>query len=183
MRLFSNVPALESTSAALSNITTFLAVQNANKAATPAAAVGGWPLRIIGSGTAAGTVGVLSSYDNVLDFLTISSGNTLSWPTTAYAAIAGNPYLIAPDAKHGAFVVALADTTNGVTALERISVTSPYTVTTITPNPALPAGFLASGLLVSADGSEIYVAGFNALTPASPTSPTNTPLFFTVTNP
>jgi hypothetical protein len=179
VRLFSNTPALESSSAALSNITPFLTVQSANAAATPEpAAKGGWPLRILGgSGIAAGTVGVLSSYDNVLDFLTISSGNALSWPTSAYATVAGNPYLIAPDATHGAFIVALADTTNGVTTLQSISTTSPYAATTITPNPALPAGFLASGILVSDDGSTIYVAGFNC------TDATKTPMFHTIANP
>lgn len=177
-RLFSNTLALESTSAALSNITPFLTVQSANTAATNGpAAQGGWPLRIIGSGTAAGTVGLLSSYDHVLDFLTISSGNVLSWPTSGYATLTGNPYLIAPDATHGAFIVASADTTNGVTTLERISTTSPYTATTITPSPALPAGFLASGILVSDDGTKIYVAGFNT------TDTTKIPLFFTVVNP
>jgi hypothetical protein len=178
VRLFSNTPALESSSAALSNITPFLTVQSANAAATPEpAARGGWPLRIIGSGTAAGTVGLLSSYDNVLDFLTISSGNVLSWPTGGYVTVAGNPYLIAPDATHGAFIVASADTTNGVTTLQSISTTSSYAATTITPNPALPAGFLASGILVSDDGTKIYVAGFIG------TDTTKTPMFYAIANP
>jgi hypothetical protein len=182
VRLFSNTPALESSSAALSNITPFLTVQSANAAATPEpAARGGWPLRIIGSGTAAGTVGLLSSYDNVLDFLTISSGNVLSWPgvgpTLGSVALTGNPYLIAPDATHGAFIVASADTTNGVTTLQSISATSSYAATTITPNPALPAGFLASGILVSDDGTKIYVAGFIG------TDTTKTPMFYAIANP
>jgi hypothetical protein len=178
VRLFSNTPALESSSAALSNITPFLTVQSANAAATPEpAALGGWPLRIIGSGTAAGTAGLLSSYDNVLDFLTISSGNVISWPTGGHVTVAGNPYLIAPDATHGAFIVALADTTNGVTTLQSISATSPYTATTITPNPVLPVGFLASGILVSDDGSTIYVAGFIG------TDTTKTPMFYAIANP
>jgi len=183
VRLFSSAPVLESTSAALSNITAF----PVNNQPLPGSQ-GGWPMRIIGSGSAAGTAGVLSSYDNVLDFLTINSSNQLTWAGATNGAVtfpSGNPYpyLIAPDVTHGAFIVALADTTNGVTTIERISATSPYTATTITPNSALPAGFLASGLLVSGDGSKIYVAGFNTLTAASPTSPTNTPLFFTVANP
>jgi hypothetical protein len=177
VRLFSNTPALESSSAALSNISPFLTVQSANAAATPEpAALGGWPLRIIGgSGTAAGTVGLLSSYDNVLDFLTISSGNVLSWPTGGYVTVAGNPYLIAPDATHGAFIVALADTTNGVTTLQSISATT-YAVTNITSASTLPVGFLASGILVSDDGSTIYVAGFIG------TDTTQTPKFYAIAN-
>jgi hypothetical protein len=113
----------------------------------------------------------------VLDFLTISSGNALSWPTGGYVTVAGNPYLIAPDATHGAFIVASADTTNGVTTLQSISTTSSYAATTITPNPALPAGFLASGILVSDDGTKIYVAGFIG------TDTTKTPMFYAIANP
>jgi hypothetical protein len=180
VRLFGNTPplTLESTSAALSNITPFLTVQANNGKATPEpAALGGWPLRIIGSGSAAGTVGILSSYDNVLDFLTINSSNVITWPTGGHVTVAGNPYLIAPDATHGAFIVASADTTNGLTTLESISATSPYTATTITPNPALPSGFLASGVLVSNDGNTIYLAGFNC------TDATKTPMFYKVANP
>jgi hypothetical protein len=175
VRLFSNTPALESTSPVLSNITELGTVHTTNT--SQGSAIGGWPLRIIGSGTAAGTVGLLSSYDNVLDFLTISSGNVLSWPTGGYVTVAGNPYLIAPDATHGAFIVASADTTNGVTTLQRISTTSSYAATTITPNPALPAGFLASGILVSDDGTKIYVAGFIG------TDTTKTPMFYAIANP
>jgi hypothetical protein len=78
--------------------------------------------------------------------------------------------------------VASADTTKGVTTLQSISATSPYTATPI-PSSALTAGFLASGILVSDNGSEIYVAGFNTLTPGNPVSATNTPLFFTIANP
>ncbi len=183
VHLFDNTPAAEGTPVALSNITPFLTVENANKAPTPTAAVGGWPLRIIGSGSAVGTVGLLSSYDGVLDFLTISGTNTLSWPAGASVTFTGNPhpYLIAPDPTHGAFIVALADTTNGVTTLERISATTPYTVTPITPSPAFQTGFLASGLTVSNDGTEIYVAGFNTLNSVNLSNPT--PLFIEVPNP
>jgi len=175
-RLFSNALTLESTSAALSNITAF-----PTNGQPLTGSQGGWPLRIIGSGSAAGTVGVLSSYDNVLDFLTISSGNVLSWAGAALGSVTltGNPYLIAPDPTHGAFIVASADTTNGVTTLQSISAKSPYTATTITSASSLPVGFLASGILVSNDGSTIYVAGFNALTAPDPT---NTPLFIAIAN-
>jgi hypothetical protein len=176
-RLFNNGLSLDSPAVTLTNITGFVTVQNATN--NPGKQ-GGWPLRIIGSGSA-GTVGLLSSYDNVLDFLTISSGNVLSWPgvgpTFGSVALTGNPYLIAPDATHGAFIVASADTTNGVTTLQSISATSPYTATTITPNPALPAGFLASGILVSDDGTKIYVAGFIG------TDTTKTPMFYAIANP
>ncbi|MGA3009946.1 MAG: hypothetical protein ABSD72_06755 [Terracidiphilus sp.] len=183
VRLFGNTPALtqESTSAALSNITAF-PIGNQSLPGSQ----GGWPLRIIGSGSEAGTVGILSSYDHVLDLLTIS-GTTVSWAGATNGAVtipSGNPYpyLIAPDPTHGAFIVASADTTKGVTTLQSISATSPYTATPI-PSSALTAGFLASGILVSDNGSEIYVAGFNTLTPGNPVSATNTPLFFTIANP
>lgn len=181
VRLFSNTLALESTlTAGLTNITPLGTAYNNNLAATPVIALGGWPVRIIGSGSAAGTVGVLSSYDNVLDFLTISGTNTLAWAGTTNGALtfSGNPYpyLIAPDPIHGAFIVALADTTNGVTTLERISATT-HAVTAITPNPALPTGFLASGIMVSDDGNTIYVAGVFY------SDATKTAKFYAVTNP
>jgi len=162
VRLFGNTPplTLESTLATgLTNITPLGTVHTKN--ISQGSAIGGWPLRIIGSGTAAGTVGVLSTYDNMLDLLTIT-GNVLSWPAGAYVAVAGNPYMIAPDPTNGAFIVASADTTNGLTTLQSISATPPYTATTITPNPALAAGFLASGILASNDGTKIYMSGFNA---------------------
>jgi DNA-binding beta-propeller fold protein YncE len=76
--------------------------------------------------------------------------------------------MIAPDPTHGAFILASADTTNGVTTLQSISATSPYTSTTITSASALPVGFLASGILVSDDGSKIYLAGFNASSAPDP---------------
>jgi hypothetical protein len=184
VHLFNNSLGLDGTAVTLSNITPLGTVLTANAAATPEpAAKGGWPLRILGgSGSAAGTVGLLSSYDNdnVLDFLTISSGNVLSWPgvgpTLGSVALTGNPYMIAPDATHGAFIVASADTTNGVTTLQSISTTSSYAATTITPNPALPTGFLASGVLVSDDGSKIYLAGFIG------TDTTKTPMFYSIAN-
>lgn len=175
VRLFDNTPALVSSSAALTNITPFLTVQNTNT--NQATKLGGWPLRILGSGTAAGTVALLSSYDNLLDLLTIDAGNNLTLTKTVSFAANQNPYLIAPDPMHGAFLVVSANTATGMTTLQSISATSPYTVTTITPNPALPAGFLASGILVSDNGNSIYLAGFNT------TSTTATPLLLTIANP
>jgi hypothetical protein len=172
-RLFSNSLSLDSPAVTLNNITGFVTVQNATN--NPGKQ-GGWPLRIIGSGSAAGTIGLLSSYDHVLDLLTISGTNVLSWPAGGHVTVAGNPYLIAPDPTHGAFIVASADTTNGVTTLQSISATSPYGATTITPSPALPAGFLASGVFVSDDGSKVYLAGFIC------TDTTKTPMFYSIAN-
>lgn len=172
-RLFNNGLSLDSPAVTLTNITGFVTVQNATN--NPGKQ-GGWPLRIIGSGSAAGTIGLLSSYDHVLDLLTISGTNVLSWPAGGHVTVAGNPYLIAPDPTHGAFIVASADTTNGVTTLQSISATSPYGATTITPSPALPAGFLASGVFVSDDGSKVYLAGFIC------TDTTKTPMFYSIAN-
>jgi hypothetical protein len=175
MRLFNNSLTLEGNALTLSNITGLVAVHKANLA--QGTAIGGWPLRILGSGSAAGTVGLLSSYDNLLTFLTINSSNQLTLPAGGQVTVAGNPYLIAPDATHGAFIVASADTTTGTTTLQSISATSPYTATSITPSPALPAGFLASGMLVSDDGSKLYLAGIYAT--ATPT-PAATPAFYII---
>jgi hypothetical protein len=179
VRLFNNALTPESTlTAGLTNITPLGTVATTD--GTNGSAIGGWPLRIIGgTGTAAGTVGVLSSYDNVLDFLTINSSNVISWAGATNGAVkfSGNPYpyMIAPDPTHGAFIVAFADTTNGVTTLQSISATSPYTATPISTS-TLPTGFLASGILVSDDGTKIYVAGFIC------TDATQTLKFYAVVN-
>ncbi|MGA2831684.1 MAG: hypothetical protein ABSE55_01305 [Terracidiphilus sp.] len=172
VRQFSNALTLKSTlTAGLTNITPLGTVATTNT--SQGSAIGGWPLRIIGgTGTAAGTVGLLSPYDNALDFLTINSSNVISWAGATNGAVTFSgspyPYMIAPDPTHGAFILASADTTNGVTTLQSISATSPYTSTTITSASALPVGFLASGILVSDDGSKIYLAGFNASSAPDP---------------
>jgi len=119
---------------------------------------------------------VLSSYDNVLDFLTISSETRSRGRRAHTRQLLEIHTLIAPDAHTGRSSWHWRHDKRS-DDLQSISTTSPYAATTITPNPALPAGFLASGILVSDDGSTIYVAGFNC------TDATKTPMFHTIANP
>jgi hypothetical protein len=116
---------------------------------------GGWPLRLFKSGT----VILLSSYDKKLTEGTFDSTQTLH--LAEQIALTGNPIGIAKDETHQTVIVWYADTATGRTTLESFDLAT-LTGTAIASANSLPIGFEASGVLVSNDGSKLYVGGIDA---------------------
>jgi hypothetical protein len=126
---------------------------------TPASQVpalsGGWQLVALGSGSASGTAAFLSQFDGTLVFVDLNSMTELR-----RASLQGVPFRIAADETHGTIVVAFADVAAGLTRFASVDV-STATVTALTSTSNL----LSVGLLVSADGTQIYAAMRGQLQP------------------
>ncbi len=110
--------------------------------------VGGWHVGVFDSGPAAGTVAVLSTADNLLTFL-----NTSTMAITKQVTLPGIPFRIAVDKTNGKLIVAFVDQTNVRTSFAAVD---PTTGASTTLTSVTPAGLLAVGLQVSADGKSIY---------------------------
>ncbi len=114
---------------------------------------GGWPLKLFASGT----VALLSSYDKLLITASLDTTNTLQ--LAKQISLAGNPIGLAKDEAHQAIIVWYANTATGVTTVQS------FDLATLTPKTidasSLPVGFEASGILVSSDGTKLYVGGIN----------------------
>ncbi|MGA2834539.1 MAG: hypothetical protein ABSE55_15840 [Terracidiphilus sp.] len=115
---------------------------------------GGWPLRFFQSGT----VALLSSFDKLLFTATLDSTQTLH--LVKQATLTGNPIGIAKDETHQKVVVWYADTTTGMTTMQSFDLAT-LTGTNIASASTLPLGFLASDVVVSSDGTKLYVGGIN----------------------
>jgi hypothetical protein len=115
---------------------------------------GGWPLRLFQSGTAA----LLSSFDKVLVTATLDSTQTLH--LAQQATLTGNPIGIAKDETHQKVVVWYANTATGMTTMRSFDLAT-LTGTSIASASTLPVGFLASDVVVSSDGTKLYVGGIN----------------------
>jgi hypothetical protein len=115
---------------------------------------GGWPLRLFQSGT----VALLSSYDKLLVTANLDSTQTLHLAQSA--TLTGNPIGIAKDETHQKVVVWYADTATGMTTMQSFDLAT-LTGTNIASASTLPLGFLASDVVVSSDGTKLYVGGIN----------------------
>jgi hypothetical protein len=115
---------------------------------------GGWPLRLFQSGT----VALLSSFDKLLVTATLDSTQTLH--LAQQATLTGNPIGIAKDETHQKVVVWYADTATGMTTMQSFDLAT-LTGTNIASASTLPLGFLASDVVVSSDGTKLYVGGIN----------------------
>jgi hypothetical protein len=109
---------------------------------------GGWQLAAFDSGQASGTAALLSQADGILVFVDLNTMTELRRVT-----LQGIPLRIAPDAAHGAVIVAFADVNAGLTRFAKVDVAT-ATVTTLNSASSL----MAVGLAVSADGASIYAA-------------------------
>ncbi len=127
---------------------------------------GGWPFRLFKSGTAV----LLSSHDKQLIETALDSSQTLH--VAEQTTLTGNPIGIAKDETHQAVIVWYAGTATGKTTLESFDLAT-LTGTTIASSNSLPIGFEASGVLVSNDGTKLYVGGIDA---------TGNPAFFILAN-
>ena len=116
----------------------------------------GWMVQAFGSGPAANLGAVLAVYDQSLVFWSVDSTNTLH--QEHQVTLTGNPILIAKDETHGAVIVAFANLANGTITMQSINMKT-YQATDLTSPSTLPVGFMAGGILVSPDGSKIYVGG------------------------
>jgi carbon monoxide dehydrogenase subunit G len=115
---------------------------------------GGWPLRFFQSGT----VALLSSFDKLLVTATLDSTQTLH--LAKQATLTGNPIGIAKDETHQKVVVWYADPATGMTTMQSFDLAT-LTGTSIASASTLPLGFLASDVIVSSDGTKLYVGGIN----------------------
>ena len=115
---------------------------------------GGWPLRFFQSGT----VALLSSFDKLLVTATLDSTQTLH--LAKQTTLTGNPIGIAKDETHQKVVVWYADTATGMTTMQSFDLAT-LTGTSIASASTLPLGFLASDVIVSSDGTKLYVGGIN----------------------
>ena len=136
---------------------TLAGVTQASAVATATLNVGGgWMVQMLGSGPAAGTGAFLSVYDKSLVFWNVDSTNTLH--VDHQSTLTGTPILIAKDETHGAVIVASVDLTKGVTTMQSFDMKT-FTATSLTSPSTLPVGFMPGGILVSTDGTKIYVGG------------------------
>jgi hypothetical protein len=110
--------------------------------------VGGWQLVAFGSGPANGTAALLSAADNTLVFVDLAAMTELRRVT-----LQGVPSRIAADETHGTVVVAFADAPAGLPRFAKVDA-----ATAIVTNLNATSDLLSVGLLVSADGQNIYVA-------------------------
>ena len=115
---------------------------------------GGWPLRFFQSGT----VALLSIFDKLLVTATLDSTQTLH--LAKHATLTGNPIGIAKDEKDQKVVVWYADTATGLTTMQSFDLAT-LTGTSIASASTLPLGFLASDVVVSSDGTKLYVGGID----------------------
>lgn len=118
---------------------------------------GGWPLKLFSSGT----VAFLSGYDKSLVTATLDS--TLTLHLAHQVTLTGNPIGIAKDETHQAIIVWYADILTGMTTMQSFDLAT-FTGTDIASASALPVGFLASDVVVSADGTKLYIGGIDFAT-------------------
>ena len=149
LQLFNNQLAKEDT-IPLSGITTAPIIQQ--RVQTDA----GWMVQAFGSGPAANLGALLAVYDQSLVFWSVDTTNTLH--VDHQVTLTGNPILIAKDETHGAVIVAFANLANGTITMQSINMKT-YQATNLTSPSTLPTGFMAGGILVSPDGTKIYVGG------------------------
>jgi len=126
---------------------------------TPAGSVpagfGGTQLVTFDSGPGVGTAWVLSTYDNVVDLVSLTSSPLrVTKEVTLTGVTPGTAFRIAGNLADGSVVVAIADPTDAITKLVKVSPSG-----TVTPLASTNAfSFLATGLGVSTDGTKIYGA-------------------------
>lgn len=137
--------------------------------------VDGWPLRIFNSGYAV----LLSVYDQKLVEAKLDSQNNLT--IVKSVALTGNAINIAKDETHQAIIVWTADTGTGTSKIWS------YDLATLTPTAVaaantLPQGFEASAILVSPDGSKLYVGGINFTADTAHGFAANQPAFYVIPN-
>ena len=116
---------------------------------------GGWPLRFFQSGT----VALLSSFDKLLVTATLDSTQT-TLQLAKQTTLTGNPIGIAKDETDRKVVVWYADAATGMTTMQSFDLAT-LTGTNIASASTLPLGFLASDVVVSSDGTKLYVGGIN----------------------
>jgi hypothetical protein len=107
---------------------------------------GGWHVVTFGSGIAAGNAAVLSAADaalSIVDLTTMAESHRIALP--------GAPFRIAPDATHGAVIVAFSDVAAGVTRYASVDVATGTLKTLTSTSTQLSVGFG-----VSADGTKLY---------------------------
>ncbi len=115
---------------------------------------GSWSLKLFSSGT----VAFLSGYDKSLVTATLDS--TLTLHLAHQITLTGNPIGIAKDETHQAVIVWYADILTGMTTMQSFDLAT-LTGTKIASADTLPVGFLASDVVVSSDGTKLYVGGIN----------------------
>jgi hypothetical protein len=119
---------------------------------------GGWPLRFFQSGT----VALLSSFDKLLVTATLDSTQT-TLQLAKQTTLTGNPIGIAKDETDRKVVVWYADAATGMTTMQSFDLAT-LTGTNIASASTLPLGFLASDVVVSSDGTKLYVGGIDFVT-------------------
>jgi DNA-binding beta-propeller fold protein YncE len=87
--------------------------------ALPSTIVGGWQVIAIASGSASGTVAVLSTYDQLLLLVDVNT-----WTVTKSIPLSGTPFRIVADTTNGAVIVAFADPVNVKTTYASVDVAS-----------------------------------------------------------
>lgn len=128
---------------------------------------GGWPLKIFQSGK----VAFLSIYDQNLVIAELDS--SLNLTQDQEISMTNNAIGLAKDETHQAVIVWGVDIIKGITTMESVNLAT-GAVTPLTSPSTLPAGFEASDVLVSPDGTKLYVGGIN---------PTNgNPAFYILNN-
>ena len=118
---------------------------------------GGWYLGRFETGPAAGTVALLSAFDNVVMFVKADTMTLIESVSLNLPAGSGVPFRMAVDETNGRAVVALANVGSS-TSTTFVAVTPAGAVTPLT---AVANNVIAVGLGVSADGSKLYACQRN----------------------
>ena len=111
---------------------------------------------VFDSGSASGTIAVLSTYDQLLLFVDRSS-----WTVTksiSLSGVQGTPFRIVADVANGAVIVAFANPASVTTTYASVDVATG----TVTPLEST-SSLLSVGLAVSSDGTKIYSAQRNQI--------------------
>jgi len=124
---------------------------------TPTADLAGWQLQVLNTGPLAGTAVILSQFDKLLVYVSLSTMTEIRRVDLTAPFKNANPpqtpleaFGIGKDEADGSIVVAFADPVNGKTVLYNVDVNGNMTLLGATEP------FLATGLQESADGSQIY---------------------------
>jgi hypothetical protein len=115
---------------------------------------GGVQIVVFASGPAAGTVAVLSAYDQVLDLV-----NASTWTLIKSVKLSGIPFRIVADLTHGNVIVAYADVANARTTYGSVAALSGV----VNPPLTSTSSLLSVGFAVSADGTKLYSAQRNQI--------------------
>ena len=121
------------------------------QAASPIAC--GWQVVVFDSGSASGTIAVLSTYDQLLLLI-----NESTWTVMKSVKLSGTPFRIAADTTHGAVIVAYADPESMTTTYASVDALS-GTVTPLTSTSSL----LSVGLVISSNGTKLYSSQRNQM--------------------